>query len=99
MYLLSKIKAFRSSRDEISYSIENFSYLIDHTFIKYSTSNIILHIEMPIVSRHANAQLKAGARHSTLETAYSCETGYPFDDSRQIGNTSQFENGIVLTLK
>ena len=28
---------------------------------------------MPIVSRHANAQLKAGARHSTLETAYSCE--------------------------
>ena len=24
----------------------------------------------------------------TLETDYSCETGYPFDDSRQIGNTS-----------
>ena len=24
----------------------------------------------------------------TLETHYSCETGYPFDDSRQIGNTS-----------
>ena len=25
----------------------------------------------------------------TLETEdYSCETGYPFDDSRQIGNTS-----------
>ena len=23
----------------------------------------------------------------TLETDYSCETGYPFDDSRQIGNT------------
>ena len=23
----------------------------------------------------------------TLETAYSCEMGYPFDDSRQIGNT------------
>ena len=46
---------------------------------------------MPIVSRHANAQLKAGARHPTLETAYSCETGYPFDDSRQIGNTSQFD--------
>ena len=22
----------------------------------------------------------------TLETDYSCETGYPFDDSRQIGN-------------
>ena len=54
---------------------------------------------MPIVSRHANAQLKAGARHSTLETAYSCETGYPFHDSRQIGNTSQFEHGIVLILK
>ena len=24
----------------------------------------------------------------TLETDYSCETGYPFDDSHQIGNTS-----------
>ena len=54
---------------------------------------------MPIVSRHANAQFKAGARHSTPETAYSFEMGYPFDDSRQIGNTSQFENGIVLILK
>ena len=34
----------------------------------------------------------------TLEKDYSCETGYPFDDSRQIGNTSIFENGIVLIL-
>ena len=24
----------------------------------------------------------------TLEKDYSCETGYPFDDSRQIGNKS-----------
>ena len=40
---------------------------------------------MPTVSRHANAQLKAGARH------YSCETGYPFDDSRHIGNSFNFE--------
>ena len=24
----------------------------------------------------------------TLETDYLCETDYPFDDSRQIGNTS-----------
>ena len=24
----------------------------------------------------------------TLETDYLCETGYPFDDLRQIGNTS-----------
>ena len=24
----------------------------------------------------------------TLEKDYSCETGYPFDDSRQVGNTS-----------
>ena len=46
-------------------------------------------------SRHANAQGKSGARHSfltemavfTLETEYSCETGYPFDNSRQIGNS------------
>ena len=34
----------------------------------------------------------------TLETDYSCETGYPCDDSRQIGNTSLFENGIALIL-
>ena len=34
----------------------------------------------------------------TLEKDYSCETGYPFDDSRQIDNTSEFENGIVLIL-
>ena len=47
-------------------------------------------------STHAYAQLKTGARHSlateiavfTLETDFSCETGYPFDDSRRIGNTS-----------
>ena len=47
-------------------------------------------------STHPNAKLKAGARHSlqqkwpffTLKTDYSCETGYPFDDSRQIDNTS-----------
>ena len=39
-------------------------------------------------SRHANAQLKAGARHSfitemavfTPETDYSCETGHPLPD-------------------
>ena len=37
---------------------------------------------------------RPGVRHSfitdmevfTLETDYSCETGYPFDNSRQIGN-------------
>ena len=35
----------------------------------------------------------------TLEKDYSCtETGYPFDDSRQIGNTSYIKNGIVLIL-
>ena len=34
----------------------------------------------------------------TLEKDYSYETGYPFDDSRQIGNMSQSENGIVLIL-
>ena len=41
-------------------------------------------------------QLKAGAPHSsitemavfTLEAEYSGETGYPFDNSRQVGNTS-----------
>ena len=40
--------------------------------------------------------LRPGARHSfltemafvTLETDYSCETGYPFDNSPQIGTTS-----------
>ena len=32
----------------------------------------------------------------TLETDYLWEIGYSFDNSRQIGNTSQFENGLVL---
>ena len=27
----------------------------------------------------------------TQETDYSCETGYPFDNSRQIGNTSKLK--------
>ena len=75
---------------------------MDHTFYKVFLFNIILHIEMSIVnlkiifvkkqSTHVNAQLKVGTRTEmavfTLETDYSCETGYPFDDSRQIGNTS-----------
>ena len=41
------------------------------------------------------AQLKAGGTFIitemavlTLATNYSCEMGYPFDNSRQIGNTS-----------
>ena len=34
----------------------------------------------------------------TLEADYSGETGYPFDNSRQIGNTSLFGNGMVLIL-
>ena len=34
----------------------------------------------------------------TLKTDYSCKTGYPFDNSRQIGNTSSFVNGMVLIL-
>ena len=73
-------------------------------FIKYSTSNIILHVEMSIINlkiifvkkqkqtreRPTEGQ---GATFIITEMAvftlekYSCETGYPFDDSRQIGNT------------
>ena len=34
----------------------------------------------------------------TLEKYYLREPCYPLDDSRQIGNTSYFENGIVLIL-
>ena len=75
-------------------------------FIKYSTSNIILHIEMSIVNLKiifVKKQKQTRERPTqgrgatfiitemavfTLEKDYSCETGYPFDDSRQIGNTS-----------
>ena len=40
-------------------------------------------------SRHANAQLKGWARHSFITemaffTDYSCETGYPFDNSSHV---------------
>ena len=78
---------------------------MDHTFFKYFTSNIILHIEMSIVNLKiifVKKQKQTRERPTqgrgatfiitemavfTLETDYSCETGYPFDDSRQIGNT------------
>ena len=75
-------------------------------FIKYSTSNIILHIEMSKVNskiifvkkqKHDTRTLKSrpgrdihynrnGRFH--IREGLSCEMGYPFDDSRQIGNTS-----------
>ena len=31
----------------------------------------------------------------TLETYYSCEMGYPFDNSRQIGNTLERTRGVM----
>ena len=79
---------------------------MDHTFFKYFTSNIILHIEMSIVNLKiifVKKQKQTRERPTqgrgatfiitemavfTLEKDYSCETGYPFDDSRQIGNKS-----------
>ena len=68
-------------------------------FIKYSTSNIILHIEMSNnlceKAKHTRERPTQGRGATfittemavfTLETEdYSCETGYLFDDSRQIG--------------
>ena len=75
-------------------------------FIQYSTSNIILRIEMSTVNikiifvkkqkqtrerstqgRGANSFITEMALF-TPETDHSCETGYPFDNSRQICNTS-----------
>ena len=75
-------------------------------FIQYSTSNIILRIEMSTVNikiifvkkqkqtrerstqgRGANSFITEMTLF-TPETDHSCETGYPFDNSRQIGNTS-----------
>ena len=75
-------------------------------FIQYSTSNIILRIEMSTVNikiifvkkqkqtlerstqgRGANSFITEMAIFSP-ETDHSCETSYPFDNSRQIGNTS-----------
>ena len=42
----------------------------------------------------------------TLETDYSCETGYPFDNSRQIGNSpavlaakSKYYENVMYYLK
>ena len=72
---------------------------------------IILHIEMSMVNLNNLCEKAKHTRERptqdwgstfvttemavALDTDYSCETGYPFDDSRQIGNTSYFENGIV----
>ena len=75
-------------------------------FIQYSTSNIILRIEMSTVNikiifvkkqketRERSTQDRAANSFITemavftLETDHSCERGYPFDNSRQIDNTS-----------
>ena len=75
-------------------------------FMKYCTSDVILHIEMSIVILKiifVRKQTQTRERPTqgrgttfiitemavfTLEKDYSCETGYPFDDSRQIGNKS-----------
>ena len=71
----------------------------------YSTSNIILYIEMSIVNLKIIFVKKQTTRERptedrsakfittemavfTLETDYSYETGYPFDDSRKIDDTS-----------
>ena len=45
-------------------------------------------LERPTQGRGAIFIYNAEMAVFTLETDYSCETGYPFDDSRQIGNTS-----------
>ena len=98
-----KIKVFGSSRDEI-WNILTFDR--SYIFIDYSTSNIILHIEMSIVNLKiifVKKQKQTRERPTqgrgatfiiaemavfTLEKVCSCETGYPCDDSCQIGNTS-----------
>ena len=87
------MKVFGSFRNETSYSFEKFLHLIDHTFFK------VLHFQYYFTHRNVNSQFKNNLCEKvtfittemsvfTLGTDYSCETGYPFDDSRQIGNTS-----------
>ena len=84
----------------IKYSISNIILLIDMSIVKLK----IIFVKKQKQTRKRPTQGR-GAKFIitkmavfTLETEYSCETGYPFDDSRQIGNTSKFENGIVLIL-
>ena len=64
--------------------------------IKYCTSSIILRKEVPKVNLKHESQSQDQGRDIpfitemavfTLETDDSCETGYPFDNSRQISNT------------
>ena len=76
--------------------------------MKYSTSNIILHVKNVDSEYKSNLCEKAKADTRTLnsrrgngihlqrtemdvftlETDHCSEKGYPFDNSRQIGNTS-----------
>ena len=51
-------------------------------FVKKQTTR-----ERPTEDRGATF-ITTGMAIFTLETDYLCETGYPFDDSRQIGNKS-----------
>ena len=85
------MKVLGSSRNKWSYCFENFNiwWIL---FIKYSIYNIILRIEMSIVNSKIIfvKKQKQTLAVFTLETDYSCEMGYLFDNSRQIGNMEWF---------
>ena len=87
MYLPSKIKVLGSSRDKMKLffflRVEMSIVSLKITFVKKQT-------------RERPTQGRGRGGHSfitemtvfTQETDYSCETGYPFDNSLQVGNTS-----------
>ena len=69
---------------------------MDHNFYKVLHFWYYLRIEMSIVNlkiifvkkQKQTRECPIQGWGATLEKDYSCETGYPFDDSHQIGDTS-----------
>ena len=78
--------------DHPFYKVFHFSYYFTHRNVKSQFKNNLCEkakadTRTPNQGRGA-ALIITEMAVFTLEKDYSCETGYPFDDSRQIGNMS-----------
>ena len=78
--------------DYTFYKVFHFLYYFTHRNVNSQFKNNLREKakhtrERPTEDRHATF-IATEMAVFTLETDYSCETGYPFDDSRKIDDTS-----------
>ena len=78
--------------DQTFYKVFHFQYYFTHRNVNSQFKNVLCEKakhtrERPTQGRDATF-ITTEMAVFTLETDYSCETGYPFGDSRQVGNTS-----------